>query len=104
MEFSNVTAHAKANIYFGGKVVSHKITFIDESSKTLGIIFPGEYHFGTQQAERMDITDGNCTVTIDGTAESTTYSAGQHFDIAVNSGFTIKVSDSLCQYICSYLD
>ncbi len=103
MKFQNVTADAKANIYFEGKVVSHKITFADETTKTLGIIYPGEYHFGTQLAERMDITDGDCTVTIDGSDESSTYSAGEHFDVAANSGFTIKVSDSLCQYICTFI-
>jgi purine/pyrimidine-nucleoside phosphorylase len=104
MTFQNVTADAKANIYFDGKVVSHKITLEDQTTKTLGLIFPGEYHFGTAQAERMDITDGECTVTLDGTDESSTYNADQHFDVPANSGFSIKVNTGICQYICSYID
>lgn len=104
MKFQNVTADAKANIYFEGKVVSHKITLEDETTKTLGLIFPGEYHFGTQKAERMDITDGSCTVTLDGSEESTTYSADQHFDVPANSGFTINVATGICQYICTFID
>ena len=49
--FSNVTVDAKANVYFDGKVVSHSVHFTDGSKKTLGLIYPGEYHFGTAAAE-----------------------------------------------------
>ena len=104
MQFPNVTADAKANIYFDGKVVSHKITLADGSVKTLGLIYPGEYHFGTEQAERMEIPDGSCHVTLDDTTTTESYTAGQHFDVPANSGFTIKVDDGICQYVCSYLD
>lgn len=103
MKFQNVTAEAKGNIYYDGKVVSHKIILADNTVKTLGIIFAGEYHFGTEQAERMDITDGDCTVTLDGSEESTSYSAGQHFNVPANSGFKINVNN-ICQYVCSYID
>jgi len=103
MKFQNVTAEAKANIYYDGKVVSHKVTLADETTKTLGVIFAGDYHFGTEQAERMDITDGNCTVTLDGSEESTAYTAGQYFNVPASSGFSIKV-DPICQYVCSYID
>ena len=104
MKFENVTAEAKANIYFDGKVVSHKVTLADETTKTMGVIFAGDYHFDTEKAERMDITDGTCSVTPDGSEESTTYTAGQHFNVPANSGFTIKVDSGTCQYVCSYID
>ena len=55
MEFSNVTAKAKANVYFDGKVVSHGIVLEDGTTKTFGLIYPGSYHFGTEKAERMEI-------------------------------------------------
>jgi purine/pyrimidine-nucleoside phosphorylase len=103
MNFSPVTAVAKANVYFDGKVVSHTILFPDESKKTLGLIYPGSYHFGTAAAERMEITDGTCEVVIDGTTETKSYAAGTHFDVAANSGFTISVSEGICQYVCSFL-
>ena len=38
MQFSNVTALAKANVYFDGKVVSHTILLPDGTKKTLGLI------------------------------------------------------------------
>lgn len=103
MEFQNVTAIAKANVYFDGNVVSHTILFPDGSRKTLGLIRPGTYHFGTAAAERMEITDGCCEVQIDGADSRVNHAAGTHFDVAANSGFTITVADGLCQYVCSFL-
>ena len=54
MKFTNVTAEAKANVYFDGKVVSHGVTLEDGSTKTFGLIFTGKYHFDTKLAERME--------------------------------------------------
>ena len=103
MTFNNVSVNALANVYFDGNVVSHAIVEADGTSKTLGVIFPGEYYFGTEAAERMDISDGACSVKIDGEETSNNFAAGTHFDVAANSGFTITVEGSPCQYICSYL-
>ena len=103
MEFSQVTAIAKANIYFDGKVVSHTVLFPDGSRKTLGLISPGSYHFGTEAAERMEITDGSCEVVLDGEEKSARYKAGEHFDVAAKSGFTITADGAICQYVCSFL-
>jgi len=103
MNFPHVTAVAKANVYFDGKVVSHTILFTDNSKKTLGLIYPGSYHFGTEAAERMEITDGACEVTLDGQSEQKTYAAGTFFDVPAKSGFTIAVSGGLCQYVCSFI-
>jgi len=102
-EFTGVTVHTKANVYFDGKVVSHTVIVADGAEKTLGLIYPGSYHFGTGAAERMEITAGSCTVTLDGTTETKSYAAGQFFDVAANSGFTIAVADGIAEYICSYL-
>jgi purine/pyrimidine-nucleoside phosphorylase len=102
-EFTGVTVHTKANVYFEGKVVSHTVMVAGGAKKTLGLIYPGTYHFGTGAAERMEIGAGSCTVTLDGTTEPKTYAAGQSFDVAANSGFTIAVADGICEYICSYL-
>lgn len=101
--FPNVTADAKANIYFDGNVVSHTIHFIDGTKKTLGLIYPGNYHFGTAAPERMEIIAGTCEVTLDGTTETNAIEAGTAFDVAGNSGFTIKVTEGICEYICSFL-
>ena len=103
MRLDGVSADAKANVYFGGKVVSHTIRLPDGSRKTLGLIFPGEFHFGTEQAERMEITDGACAVRLDGSAETRTYAAGEAFVVPASSGFLIRVDAGICQYICSFL-
>ena len=103
-EFTNVTAVAKANVYFDGKVVSHSILFADGSKKTLGLIYPGSYHFGTDKAERMEIVAGSCEVKLDGSDFKTTYHGGQFFDVPANSGFDIAVTDGIAEYICSFID
>jgi purine/pyrimidine-nucleoside phosphorylase len=102
-QFAGVTAVTKANIYFDGKVVSHSIVFADGSKKTLGLIYPGTYHFGTGAPERMELVAGACTVKLDGATAVTNYTAGQFFDVPGNSGFDIEVKSGICEYICSYL-
>lgn len=102
-QFENVTALVKANIYFDGKVVSHTILCPDSSKKTLGLIYPGKFHFGTQAAERMEIVAGTCTVKLDGQNSSTAYHAGESFEVPANSGFDITVEQGICEYVCSFL-
>lgn len=102
-EFSGVKVLTKANVYFGGKVVSHTLLFPDGSKRTLGLIYPGPYHFGTDQAERMEIVAGACQVQVDGQAGSKIYSAGETFEVPAKSGFNIEVKEGLCEYICSFL-
>lgn len=102
-EFKNVTAVAKANVYFDGKVVSHTILFPDGSKKTIGLIYPGKFHFGTQKAERMEIIAGVCQVQLDGNPGTAGYQAGQAFEVPANSGFDIEVTQGICEYVCSFL-
>jgi uncharacterized protein YaiE (UPF0345 family) len=101
-EFSNVTAVAKANIYFDGRVVSHSIILADGSRKTLGLIYPGSFHFNTKAAERMEIIAGTCRVKLSGSSSTSPYSAGQSFDVPANSGFDIEIASGICEYICSF--
>ncbi len=102
-EFKNVTVHTKANLYFDGKVVSHTVLTSDGAKKTLGLIYPGSFHFGTGAPERMEIVAGSCRVKIDGSSDTRDYAAGQHFDVPGNSGFDIEVTSGICEYICSFL-
>ncbi|HEY4107125.1 MAG TPA: pyrimidine/purine nucleoside phosphorylase [Polyangiaceae bacterium] len=101
-EFKNVTAVAKANVYFEGKVVSHTILLEGGVKKTLGLIYPGEFHFGTDAPERMDIVAGNCRVRIDGTSEWRDYAAGTFFQVPGKSGFDISVGSGIAEYVCSF--
>jgi purine/pyrimidine-nucleoside phosphorylase len=102
-EFQDVTAVTKANVYFEGKVVSHTLLFPDGSKKTLGLIYPGPFHFGTDKSERMEIVAGSCQVKLDGQGQVQTYSSGQVFEVPAKSGFNIEVKQGICEYICSFL-
>lgn len=103
-QFSNVTAVAKANVYFDGKVVSHTILLASGEKKTLGLIYAGKFHFGTDKAERMEIVAGACSVKLDGESAVTNYAAGSAFEVTAKSGFDIAVADGICEYVCSFLD
>ena len=103
-EFKSVTAVTKANVYFDGKVVSHTILFPDGSKKTLGLIYPGKFHFGTDKAERMEIVAGACHVKLDGQTVTKDYTAGSEFNVPAKSGFDIEVKSELCEYVCSFID
>jgi len=102
-EFRGVTAVTKANVYFEGKVVSHSILFPDGSKKTLGLIYPGKFHFGTDKAERMEIVAGQCAVKLDSEPTAKSYSTSQAFEVPAKSGFDIEVKSGICEYICSFL-
>ncbi len=102
--FENVTAVAKANVYFDGKVVSHTILLASGEKKTLGLIYSGKFHFGTDKAERMEIVAGACSVKLDGLSELTHYAAGTTFEVPAKSGFDIDVDEGICEYVCSFLD
>lgn len=101
--FSNVTVDTKANIYFDGRVISHTVHFPDGSRKTLGLIYPGIFHFGTAAPELMEIIAGSSKVVLDDTTDTLEVSAGSSFEVPGKSGFTITVEDGICEYICSFL-
>jgi uncharacterized protein YaiE (UPF0345 family) len=102
-KFSGVTVITKANVYFDGGVISHTVQFTDGTRKTIGLIRPGTYHFGTDAPERMEIIAGACRVTLDGQDTERTYDPGSYFDVPGKSGFTIAVGAGLCEYVCSFL-
>jgi purine/pyrimidine-nucleoside phosphorylase len=104
MKFNNVNASAVANIYFDGKVVSHSLTDDSGARITLGLIYPGTYHFNTESPEKMEITSGSCDVTLDGENVNNTYAEGEHFDVPGDSGFSITVGEGICQYVCTFLE
>jgi uncharacterized protein YaiE (UPF0345 family) len=102
-EFNNVTLTREANVYFEGNVTSRTVTFADGSIKTLGIMMPGEYTFGTAKAELMEILAGKLTYKLDGTDEWLSIEGGQSFNVPADSSFDLKVTE-LADYCCSYID
>ncbi len=100
--FDNASVKKEANVYFGGKVTSRQITLPNGDVKTLGIMLAGEYEFGTDAPELMEVTAGSAEIRLDGESEFTTYTAGQSFNVPGNSKFFLKVGD-IFDYVCSFL-
>ena len=64
--YKNVEIIKAANIYFDGKVTSRIIKLNDGSTKTLGIMMPGEFEFSTEKHELMEILAGEMNVLLPG--------------------------------------
>ena len=101
-EFKNVTVIREANVYFDGKVTSRTILFPDGSKKTLGIMLPGEYEFGTADKEIMEILAGSLEVLLPGTSTWKTINPGETFEVTSQSKFSLKVT-RVTDYCCSYI-
>lgn len=102
-KFDNVSVVTKANVYFDGKVVSHTVLLAGGEKKTVGLIYPGSYHFKTGVPERMEIIDGSCRAKLPGNDHWHAFPAGTSFDVPGNSGFDVAVDAGIAQYICSFL-
>ena len=101
-EFNDVTVTKAANIYFDGQVTSRTLTFADGSRKTLGIMQPGEFEFGTQAAELMEILSGELDVRLPGEDGWSRIRGGESFEVPADSKFSVRVL-SLTDYCCSFL-
>ena len=101
-QFDDVSVVTKANVYFDGKVVSHTILLRGGAKKTIGIIYPGSFHFTTGAPERMDIVTGTCRVRLADSEEWRTYAAGTGFEVPGQSAFDIAVESGLAEYVCSF--
>ncbi|MCV6613908.1 MAG: pyrimidine/purine nucleoside phosphorylase [Cellvibrionaceae bacterium] len=100
--FENVTVVKQANSYFDGNVTSRALIFADGSKKTLGIMMPGEYEFGTEAAEIMEIMAGELEVLLPGQQQWQAITGGESFEVPANAKFGVKVK-VLTDYCCSYL-
>jgi len=102
MKFENVTVDVAGNSYFDGAVTSRTVHFSDGSRKTLGYMQKGEYEFGTEEAELMEITAGDVEYKLADSDEFVSVKAGGSFNVPANSKFQIKVHE-ITDYCCSYL-
>ncbi|HDZ08764.1 pyrimidine/purine nucleoside phosphorylase [Pseudohongiella sp.] len=101
-KFENVTVVKAANIYFDGKVTSRVVEFDNGDVKTLGIMMPGEYRFGTEKKEIMEILSGQVEILLPGEDLWRKIVGGDTFEVPADSAFDIKVM-SVTDYCCSYL-
>ncbi|HEY0962200.1 MAG TPA: pyrimidine/purine nucleoside phosphorylase [Pseudomonadales bacterium] len=100
-QFANVSVVKAANIYFDGKVTSRTVLFPDGSKKTLGIMLPGDYEFGADQKETMEILSGTLDVQLPGSNEWKAFTGGTNFIVPAGTRFKLKVQ-TITDYCCSY--
>ena len=100
-KFDNVSITREANIYFDGKVTSRTVYFADGTTKTLGIMMPGDYEFNTDAKELMEISAGELEIQLVGESWRS-ISGGESFYVPANSSFKLKVA-KVTDYCCSYL-
>jgi uncharacterized protein YaiE (UPF0345 family) len=92
----------KHNTYFDDRVQS--IGFERNGMRgTVGVIAPGEYHFGTGAAERMTVVSGQLNVKLDGGATWQTFGTGTYFEVPANSGFDVQAVGGPAAYLCEFL-
>ena len=101
--FDNVQIKTKANVYFGGKCVSHSFTTADGVSKSAGVVLgpDTELTFSTSAAEIMECVGGSCEHKVAGTDTWVSCAEGESFEIPSDSSFGIKVADAF-HYVCHY--
>lgn len=102
-EFKNVTVVKAANIYYNGAVTSRTVIFKDGEKKTLGIMLPGSYEFGTAKKEIMEILSGDLEILLPGDTEWIQINTPYTFEVPANSSFKLNIR-TVTDYCCSYVD
>jgi uncharacterized protein YaiE (UPF0345 family) len=91
----------KHNGYFEGKVQS--VGFERNGRRaTVGVVDAGEFHFGTDAAERMTIVSGELWARFPGDPAWRPFAAGTSFEVPAKSGFDVKAS-APAAYLCEFL-
>lgn len=89
----------KHNTYFEGKVQS--VGFERHGRRmTVGVIAPGEFHFGTDAPERMTVVSGEIEAKLGDVW--TVYPAGTVFEVPGKSGFDVRAKQASA-YLCEFL-
>ncbi|TGN20234.1 pyrimidine/purine nucleoside phosphorylase [Leptospira idonii] len=101
-QFKSVTVVKKANVYYEGKVTSRTVLFENGEKKTLGIMLPGDYEFGTDQKEIMEILAGNLKIQLPGSDAWIEIKGTYTFEVPANSKFKLKI-ETVTDYCCSYI-
>ncbi len=88
------------NEYFDGKVKS--IAFQTSTlPATVGVMDIGQYEFSTSKKEVMTVVSGQLNVQLPGGSEFKAFNAGDHFTVAANESFQLKVNVQTA-YLCTY--
>jgi uncharacterized protein YaiE (UPF0345 family) len=65
-------------------------------------MLPGEYEFGTDAAELMEITSGELDVKLPESDVWTAIQGGESFNVPASSKFQVRIK-TITDYCCSYL-
>lgn len=87
--------------YFDGKVKSIGLKTATLPA-TVGVMAPGEYTFGTDYKEIMQVVCGELVVKLPGASDWVTFIDGQVFEVEANQEFHLKVSIETA-YLCKYI-
>jgi uncharacterized protein YaiE (UPF0345 family) len=91
----------KHSTYFEGKVQS--VGFERNGRRaTVGVVDVGEFHFGTDAAERMTVVSGELWARLPGETAFRAFPAGTVFEVPAKSGFDVKAALPAA-YLCEYL-
>jgi len=102
-QFDHVSVVRQANIYFEGKVTSRTVLFADGTHKTLGIMLPGQFEFGTEQKEVMEILSGHLKILLPGKSDWLEINGMGVFTVPEHAKFKLDVF-SVTDYCCSYIE
>jgi hypothetical protein len=103
-KIDNITVQTQANVYFGGKCISHGILLADGSKKSVGVILPATLTFNTGAPETMECVGGACEYKLAGSGGWATSSIGESFSVPGHSTFDIRVAPGFdaYHYICHF--
>ena len=103
-KIDNITFQPQANVYFGGKFISHGILLADGTKKSVGVILPATLTFNTGAPEIMECVAGSCEYKLAGSDAWAKSSAGESFSVPGNSTFDIRVAPGVdaYHYICHF--
>ena len=98
---TNATIKKEANIYYDGNVTSRTVTLENGEVQSLGIMLPGNYTFGTDLAEIMEMMSGELEIKLPN-EDWKTLNTPETFNIPANSSFDLKIK-TVTDYCCSYI-
>jgi uncharacterized protein YaiE (UPF0345 family) len=90
----------KANEYFDGKVKSLGFES-DRGRATVGVMEAGEFVFGTDGPELMQVVSGTIHAKLPGQPDFKAYGPGASFPVPAKSKFQVRL-DSQAAYLCIY--
>ena len=101
---AGASVSTQANVYFGGKCISHAVTLVDGSKKSVGVILPASLTFNTGAPETMECVAGSCEYKLPGSLAWSKSNPGEKFSIPGNTQFDIRVKEGSepYHYICHF--